>query len=78
MLTSVPARKNRYRQHRANFLPSKPRDEDFFGKYFAKMGQKSAEIHDISETLSKKSAMKAFPMRPEERNSLEACECRKV
>ena len=65
MLTSVPARKNRYRQHRANFLPSKPRGEDYFGKCFAKMGPKATEIHDISEiseTLSKKSAMKAFLM----------------
>ena len=77
-LTYAQARKNQHRQHRVNFLPSKPGDGNYFGKCFAKMGQKAAEIHDISETLSKKSAVKAFPMRPGERNSLEACECRKA
>ena len=78
MRTSVPARKNRYRQHRANFLPSKPRDEDFFGKYFAKMGPKASENHCISDRPRKKSGVKAFPMKWEEKNYLAACEWRKV
>ena len=82
MLTSVQARKNQYRQQgeiqNLEIQPSKPRDGDYFGKYFEKMGPSTAtaKIHDTffqKDTLSRKIAVKAFPMKPqpEERDSLD-------
>ena len=54
-----------------NFLPPKPREGDYFDKLFAKIGPKTVEILDISDTLSIKIAVKAFLMKLEERDSLD-------